>query len=79
MVTGNWARGVSIRGKFVLSIRLGYKTSHHVAKRSSEPRVTYPEVKVRVRDRVRVVRIVSPFAAWGVSIQGKFILSSPRG
>ena len=43
---GNWARGVSIRGKLVLSIRLGYKTSHHVAKRSSEPRVAYPKVKV---------------------------------
>ena len=78
---GNWARGVSIRGKFVLSIRLGYKTRgcHHVAKRSSEPRVAYPEVKVKVRDRVRVVRIVSPFAPRGVSIQGKFVLSSPRG
>ena len=67
---GNWARGVSIRGKFVLSIRLGYKTSHHVTKRSSEPRVAYPKVKVQVRDRVRVVRIVSPFAPRGVSIQG---------
>ena len=76
---GNWAQGVSIRGKFVLSIRLGYKTSHHVAKHSSEPRVAYPEVKVQVRDRVRVVRIVSPFAPRGVSIQGKFVLSSPRG
>ena len=62
---GNWARGVSIQGKFVLSIRLGYKTNHHVAKRSSEPRVAYPEVKVQLRDRVRVVHIVSPFAPGG--------------
>ena len=76
---GNWARGVSIRGKFVLSTRLGYKTNHHVAKRSSEPRVAYFEVKVQVRDLVRVVRIFSPFAPRGVSIHGKFVLSSPRG
>ena len=61
---GNWARGVSIREKFVLSTRLGYKTRdcHHVVKRSSDPRVAYPEVKVQVLDLVRVVRIVSPFA-----------------
>ena len=76
---GNWAHGVSIQGKFVLSTRLGYKTSHHVAKRSSEPRVAYPEVKVQVRDLVQVLNIVFPFAPRGVSIQGKFVLSSPRG
>ena len=34
----------------------------HVAKRSSDPRVVYPEVKVQVRDLVRVVGIVVPFA-----------------
>ena len=40
-------RGVSIRGKFVLSRNPEYKTRvRHVAKRSSDPRVAYPEVKV---------------------------------
>ena len=34
----------------------------HVAKRSSEPRVSYPEIKVHVRDLVRVVESVAPFA-----------------
>ena len=31
-----------------------------MAKRSSDPRVAYPEVKVQVRDLVRVVGIVAP-------------------
>ena len=38
----------------------------HVAKRSSDPRVAYPEVKFQVRDLVRVVGIVVPFALWGL-------------
>ena len=42
----------------------------HVAKRSSDPRVAYPEVKVQVRDLVRVVGIVAPFAPRGISIRG---------
>ena len=44
----------------------GYKTRgfRHVAKHSSDPRVAYPEVKVQVRDLVRVVCIVAPFAPW---------------
>ena len=54
-----WVPGprVSIRGKFVLSRNPEYKTrgGHHVAKRSSDPRVAYPEVKVQVRDLVRVL------------------------
>ena len=37
----------------------------HVAKRSSEPRVAYPEVNVQVRDLVRVVGYVAPFAPRG--------------
>ena len=62
---GYLARGVSIRGKFVLSRNPGYKTrGRHVAKRSSDPRVAYHEVKVQVRDLVRVVGIVAPFAPW---------------
>ena len=36
-----------------------------MAKRSSNPRVAYPEVKVRVWDLVRVVDIVAPFAPRG--------------
>ena len=73
----NRARGVSIWGKFVLFTKLGYKTRgcHHVAKRSSDSRVAYPEVKVQVRDLVRVVGIVAPFAPRGVSIRGKFVVS----
>ena len=74
---GYRARGVSIRGKFVLSRNPGYKTGwgggRHVAKRSSDPRVAYPEVNVQVRDLLRVVGIVAPR---GFSIRGKFVLSN---
>ena len=35
---------------------------HHLSKRSSDPRLAYPEVKVQVRDLVRVVDTVAPFA-----------------
>ena len=41
-------------------------------------RVAYPELKVEVRDLVRVVDIVAPFAPRGVSIRGKFVLLNPR-
>ena len=51
----------------------------HVAKRSFDPRVAYPEVKVQVRDLVRIVGIVAPFVPSGVGTQGKFVLSSPSG
>ena len=37
----------------------------HVVKRSSDPRVAHPDVKVQVRDLVRVVGIVAPFAPMG--------------
>ena len=48
-----------------------------MAKRSSDPRVAYPEVKVQVRDLVPVLCIVPPFAPRaGGSIRGKFVLSS---
>ena len=46
-----------------------------MAKRSSDPRVAYPEVNVQVRDLVRVVGIVALSAPRGFSIQGKFVLS----
>ena len=55
--------------------RLG---GRHVAKRSSDPRVAYPEIKVHVRDLVRVLGVVAPLCPTG-QYSGKFVLSSPRG
>ena len=74
---GYRARGVSIRRKFVLSRNTGYKSrwGRHVAKRSSDPRVAYPEINIQVRDLVRVVGVVAPFAPRGLSVRGKFVLS----
>ena len=113
---GTGARGVSVRGKFVLSRNLGYKTKRlamwlnvvqtpgslprsqcsvllppsfcretrgtklgcrHVAKRRSDPRVAYTEVKVQVRDLAQVVGIVVPFAPRGVSICGNTFYRAP--
>ena len=55
-------RGVCIRENFILlgnwGTRLGVR---QVAKRSSDPRVAYPDVKIQVRKLVRVVGIVAPF------------------
>ena len=63
------ARGVSIRGKFVLSRNPEYKTrGRHVAKRSSDPRVAYPEVKVQVQDELWVLL---PPLSHGESIFGE--------
>ena len=77
---GYRGREISIRGKFVLSRNPGYKTrgGRHVAERSSDPRVAYPEVNVQVRDLLRVVGIVAPFAPRWFSIRGKFVLSIGR-
>ena len=50
-----------------------------MVKRSSDPWVAHPDVKVQVRDLVWVVGIVAPFAAMGASTRGKIVLSSPRG
>ena len=44
-----------------------------MAKRSSDP-----EVKVQVRDLVRVVGIVAPFAPWVVGTRENLFLRSPR-
>ena len=49
-----------------------------MAKRSSEPQVAYPEVKVQVRDRVRVVRIVS-LCPTGCQYSGKIRYIEPQG
>ena len=40
--------------------------------------VLYPEVKVKIRDLVRVVGIVDPVVPRGVGSQGNFVLSSPK-
>ena len=70
---GYRASGVSIRGLFVLSRDLVNKTrGRHVAKRNTC-------IKVQLRDIVRVVNNVAPFATRGIGIGGKFVLSSPRG
>ena len=77
------ARWVSIRGKLVLSTNPGYKPmgggGRHMIKLSSEPWVAYPEVKVQVRDLVRVVGIAAPFVPMGGQYSGIICLSSPRG
>ena len=50
-----------------------------MAKRSSDPRVAYPEVKVQVQDLVRVVGIVAPLPHGG-SVPGEnCLLLSPMG
>ena len=45
-------------------------------KSSSETRVAYPEVKVQVRDLVRVVGILAPFDLGGVGSREESVLSS---
>ena len=74
---GYRARGVSIRGKFVL-LRNLERGGRHMAKRSSDPRVVYPEVKLQVRDPVRDVGIVAPFAPLGGRYQGKICFIEPQ-
>ena len=49
------------------------------AKRSSDPKVANPEVKVQVRDLVRVMDIVTPFAPRGVSIPENSFYPAPGG
>ena len=51
----------------------------HVVKGGSDPRVAYPEVKVQVRDLVRVVDIFAPFAPLGFSIRGNSFYRAPVG
>ena len=42
-----------------------------MAKRSSNPQVAYPKVIAQVRDLVRVVGIVAPFAPLGMGTWGR--------
>ena len=48
-------------------------------KRISDPRVAYAEVKVQVRDLVRVVGIVTPFAPWGLVFEKNSFYRAPVG
>ena len=50
----------------------------HVAYRSSVPQVAYPEVKVRVRDLVRV-GYCCPFCPTGVQYSGNIRFIEPQG
>ena len=64
---GYRARGVSISGKirFIETPEVQDEGDRHVTKRSSDPRVAYPEVKVQIRNQVRVVGIVAPLPNGG--------------
>ena len=59
-------RGTRIRGR-------------HVAKRSSDPRVAYPELKIQIRDLVRVVGIVVRFAPRGSIFGENSFYRAPGG
>ena len=78
---GSRARGVSIRGKFVLSRNPEYKTrgGHHVAKRSSDPPGSLPLSLSSDTGLSASCGYCCPLCPTGVSIRGKFVLSSPRG
>ena len=67
---GYRARGVSIPAKFVLS--------RNVAKNGTGTLVAYPEVEVKVRDLVRVVGIVAPFAPRRGRYPGKIRYIEPQ-
>ena len=66
-------------GKIRLSRNLRYKTrGRYMVKRSSDPRVAYPEIKLQVRDPVRVVGIVAPFRLTGSRYPGKIRFIEPQ-
>ena len=57
----------------------GTRRSRHVVKRSSDLRVAHPEIKVQVRDLVRVVSIVAPLPR-GCSVSGEnWFYRAPEG
>ena len=58
--------------RFIEQPGVHYEWGRHVANRSSDTRVAYPEVKIQVQDLVRVVGIVAPFdpRGWGL-VSGK--------
>ena len=51
----------------------------HVVKRSSDPWVAHPDVKVQVRDLVRVVCIVAPHCPHGGQYPGKIHFIEHQG
>ena len=63
---------------FYRETRVTRLRGRHVAKRSCDPRVAYSEVKFQVRDLVRVVGNVAPFAPRG-SVFGKIRFIEPQG
>ena len=78
---GYRARRVSIRGKFVLSRNLGYKTRGismwlNVVLTAQ---VAHPEVKVLVRDLVRVVGFFPPLPRGGSVFVDKSFYRAPAG
>ena len=63
------------RGQYSEKPGVQDERGRHVDKRSSDPRVAYPELNVQVRDLVRIVGIVAPFCPAGVQYSGKIVLS----
>ena len=81
---GYWARGVSVQ-KICFIEKAGLQDwglwgggGRQVEQRSSDLRVAYAEVKVQVRDLVRVVVIVDPLPQ-GCQFSGKIRFIEPQG
>ena len=71
--------GVSVVGEnsFYRETRGTRRGGRHVVKRSSDPRVAHPEVKVQVRDLVRVVGILH-LLPLGCSVSGENWFIEPK-
>ena len=69
----------SVFGENLFYRETGGTRRRHVAKRSSDPRVAYPEVKVQVRDLVRVVGIVASFVPRGSVFGENSFYRAPGG
>ena len=59
---------------FIEKPRVDDEGGSHLIKRSSDPRVVHPEVKVQVRGLVQVVGIVAPFYPAQVQYSGKILI-----
>ena len=68
---------VSIRFKVIEKPGVQEKGGRHETKRSCDPRVAYPEVKVQVRDLVRVVGIIDPLPHGESVFGGNSIYRAP--
>ena len=60
---------VFAENSFYRKIEVQDEGRRHVVKRSTDTWVAHPEVKVKVRDLVRVVGIVASFAPRGFSVR----------